>query len=72
MLNGREDISLQPMERVHDGTDLHTTVWGRSPTGTDRYFHADEGGKCEEEGATEGNFYILAVTPRAGNEQVGG
>lgn len=72
ILNGRKDISLQPMERQHDGTDLHTTACGRSPTGTDRYSHADEGGKCEEEGATEGNFYILAVTLRVGNEQEDG
>lgn len=43
VLNGRKDISLQPMERQHDGTDLHTTACGRSPTGTDRYSHADEG-----------------------------
>lgn len=66
--HGREDISLQPREkeRGHAGADLHTTAWGRSPTGTDRYSHGGEGGKCEEEEAAEGNFYILTITLRQG------
>lgn len=31
-----------------------------------RYSHGGEGGKCEEEEAAEGNFYILTITLRQG------